>query len=97
MLCAFVDSTITALVIAAMQSNRFSIFLPNYSKAILSARRIFKLLDTQPVIDSYSSDGLKLVSGNVYSSYVYKSKANVAIKSNADTANKNIRSSLLCS
>ena len=62
MLCAFVDSTVFALVIAAMQSNRISIFLPNYSKAILSARRIFKLLDTQPVIDSYSSEGLKLVS-----------------------------------
>ena len=64
MLRAFFDSTIFALVIAATQSNRISIFLPNYSKAILSARRIFKLLDTQPVIDSYSSEGLKLVSGN---------------------------------
>ena len=63
--CNF-DSTIFALVIAALQSSRISIFLPNYSKAILSARRIFKLLDTQPVIDSCSSEGLKLVSGNIY-------------------------------
>ena len=49
-------------MIAALQSSRISIFLPNYSKAILSARRILKLLDTLPVIDSYSTEGLKPVS-----------------------------------
>ena len=65
MLCSFADSTIFALVIAAMQSNRISVFLPNYSKAILSARRIFKLLDTQPTIDSYSTEGLEPVSRDI--------------------------------
>ena len=61
-MCIYYNSTIFALVIAAVQSARLSIFLPNYSKAILSARRIFKLLDVKPVIDSYSTEGLKPVS-----------------------------------
>ena len=47
---------------AGVQVGRISTYLPNYSKAILSARRIFKLLDTVPEIDNYSTDGLELVS-----------------------------------
>ena len=61
----FYNSTIFALVIAALQSSRISMFLPNYSKAILSSRRILQLLDTQPIIDSYSTKGLKPVSGDI--------------------------------
>lgn len=51
-----------ALVMAGIQAGRISTFLPNYSKAILSARRIFKLLDTVPEIDNYSTEGLEPVS-----------------------------------
>lgn len=47
---------------AGVQSGRITTFLPNYSKAILSAKRIFKLLDTVPEIDNYSTDGLQPVS-----------------------------------
>ena len=50
------------LVMAGVQAGRISTFLPNYSKATLSARRIFKLLDTVPQIDNYSTEGLEPVS-----------------------------------
>ena len=50
------------LVMAGVQAGRISTFLPNYSKATLSARRIFKLLDTVPQIDYHSTDGLEPVS-----------------------------------
>ena len=36
-------------------------FAPNYTKARLSANRIFFLLDHKPVIDGYSEEGTKLV------------------------------------
>ena len=49
------------LIIAGFQSGQISIHLPNYTKAIVSARRIFKLLDTPPIIDSYLEDGLQPV------------------------------------
>lgn len=48
---------------AVLQSGRISALLPNYSNAILSARRVFLLLDTESGIDSYSTEGLKPVSG----------------------------------
>ena len=54
--------TLIVLLIAGIQSGQISSLLPNYSKAILSARRIFKLLDTVPQIDNYSTDGLQPVS-----------------------------------
>ena len=57
-----VNRVITVLVMGGMQAGRISTFLPGYSKAILSARRIFKLLDTVPQIDSYSNEGLEPVS-----------------------------------
>ena len=53
---------LTVLVMAGIQSGRISTFLPNYSKAILSAKRIFKVLDTAPEIDNYSTEGLEPVS-----------------------------------
>ena len=53
---------VISLVMAGFQSGRISTFLPNYSNAILSARRVFQLLDTEPGIDSYSTEGLKPVS-----------------------------------
>lgn len=51
-----------ALVFGATGAGQAGAFAPNYAKAKLSARRIFQLLDREPVIDSYSEDGLKLVS-----------------------------------
>ena len=50
-----------ALANCGYQVGQLSITLPNYTKAIVSARRIFKLLDTPVVIDSYSDDGLQPV------------------------------------
>ena len=50
------------LVMAGVQAGRISTFLPNYSKAVLSAKRIFKVLDTVPAIDNYSTEGLEPVS-----------------------------------
>lgn len=51
-----------ALVFGAAGAGQAGAFAPNYSKAKLSASRIFHLLDREPVIDSYSEDGEKLVS-----------------------------------
>ncbi|XP_065886383.1 ATP-dependent translocase ABCB1-like isoform X2 [Dysidea avara] len=53
------NTTVIVLIIAGFQSGQISIHLPNYTKAIVSARRIFKLLDTPPIIDSYLEDGLQ--------------------------------------
>ena len=55
---------------AGIQAGRISTFLPNYSKAILSAKRIFKLLDTVAEIDNYSTEGLQPVSENIYNAHV---------------------------
>ena len=51
-----------ALVFGAAGAGQAGAFAPNYSKARLSASRIFNLLDRMPEIDSYSEDGEKLVS-----------------------------------
>lgn len=50
-----------ALVFGAAGAGQAGAFAPNYAKAKLSASRIFHLLDREPLIDSYSEDGLKLV------------------------------------
>ena len=51
-----------AIIFGAFAIGQASAFAPNYSKAKISANRIFFLLDRQPVIDNYSEDGEKLVS-----------------------------------
>ena len=50
-----------ALIFGATGAGQAGAFAPNYSKAKLSASRIFFLLDRVPKIDSYSEDGEKLV------------------------------------
>ncbi len=50
-----------ALVFGAAGAGQAGAFAPNYAKAKLSASRIFFLLDREPLIDSYSEDGAKLV------------------------------------
>lgn len=42
-------------------------FAPNYIKAKISAARIFALLDRVPLIDSYSTEGEKIVSFQFHS------------------------------
>ncbi len=51
-----------ALLFGAAGAGQAGAFAPNYSKAKLSASRIFHLMDRVPEIDSYSEDGEKLVS-----------------------------------
>ena len=51
-----------AIIFGAFAIGQASAFAPNYSKAKISANRIFFLLDRVPVIDNYSEDGEKLVS-----------------------------------
>ena len=53
----------TALVFGAVGAGQAGAFAPNYAKAKLSADRIFFLLDRVPLIDGYSTDGEKPVSG----------------------------------
>ena len=59
-----------ALVFGAAGAGQAGAFAPNYAKAKLSASRIFHLLDREPVIDSYSDDGEKLVSASLTCSCV---------------------------
>ena len=51
-----------AIVFGAVGVGQTSQFAPDYGKAKAAAARIFALLDRQPAIDSYSTDGEKLVS-----------------------------------
>ena len=50
-----------AVIFGAIGSGQATSFAPNYAKAKLSANRIFALLDREPVIDGYSTDGLEPV------------------------------------
>ena len=50
--CGCLYRVVVALVMAGVQSGRISAFLPYHSNAILSARRVFQLSDTEPGIDS---------------------------------------------
>ena len=52
-----------AVIFGAFGVGQASSFAPNYAKAKLSANRIYSLLDREPEIDGYSTDGLKPVSG----------------------------------
>ena len=51
-----------ALVFGILAAGQASVYFPNYSKAKLSAKRIFELEDLVPAIDSYSEEGDKPVS-----------------------------------
>lgn len=50
-----------AVIFGAYGIGQASSFAPNYTKAKLSADRIYALLDREPEIDGYSEDGLQLV------------------------------------
>ena len=50
-----------ALIFGAMAVGQAGAFAPDYSKAKLSAKRIFAMLDREPVIDNYSEKGTELV------------------------------------
>ena len=52
---------IFAVMFGAVGAGQAGVFAPNYTKARLSANRIFSLLDRKPVIDGYSEEGTKLV------------------------------------
>jgi len=49
----------SAIVFGGTALGRASNYAPDYAKALVSAARIFTLLDRQPPIDSYSKDGEK--------------------------------------
>ena len=58
--------TFIALVFGAFSIGQATAFAPNYVKAKLSAKRIFALLDREPVIDNYDENGQKLVSTDTH-------------------------------
>ena len=51
-----------ALIFGAVGVGQAGAFAPDYTKARLSANRIFAILDRVPVIDGYSKEGSKIVS-----------------------------------
>ncbi|GAB5568501.1 phosphatidylcholine translocator ABCB4 isoform X1 [Prionailurus iriomotensis] len=57
----------TAIVFGAVALGHASSFAPDYAKSKLSAAHLFMLLERQPLIDSYSKEGLKpdKLEGNV--------------------------------
>ncbi|XP_059674811.1 ATP-binding cassette sub-family B member 5 [Gavia stellata] len=50
----------SSIIFAAMNVGQSASLAPDYSKARMSAQRIFQLLDRKPLIDSYSEEGEKL-------------------------------------
>ena len=52
----------TAIVFGAVALGHASSFAPDYAKSKLSAAHLFMLLERQPLIDSYSKEGLRPVS-----------------------------------
>ncbi|KAG8443194.1 hypothetical protein GDO86_011850 [Hymenochirus boettgeri] len=74
----------SAVVFGAMALGQTSSFAPDYSKAMISAAQIFSLLEREPLIDSYSSDGdkPKSCSGNVVFNSVqfkYPTRPNIPV------------------
>lgn len=51
-----------ALVFGAVAVGQASAFAPNVAKAKISSNRIFSLLDREPLIDNYSTEGQEMVS-----------------------------------
>lgn len=52
----------SAIVFGAVALGHASSFAPDYAKAKLSAAHLFSLFERQPLIDSYSGEGLWPVS-----------------------------------
>lgn len=52
----------SAVVFGAMAVGQVSSFAPDYAKAKISASHIIGILEKIPLIDSYSTEGLKPVS-----------------------------------
>lgn len=50
-----------AVIFGALSVGQASAFAPNYAKAKISANRIFAILDRNPLIDNYSTEGEKPV------------------------------------
>ena len=50
-----------ALIFGAFAIGQAGAFAPDYNKAKLSSKRIFAMLDREPVIDNYSEEGNELV------------------------------------
>ncbi|XP_050174693.1 ATP-binding cassette sub-family B member 5 [Myiozetetes cayanensis] len=50
----------SSVIFAAMNVGQSASMAPDYGKAKMSANKIFQLLDTKPLIDSYSEEGEKL-------------------------------------
>ena len=46
-----------AVIFGAFAVGQTSSFAPDYAQARISAGRLFKLLDREPAIDSYSTEG----------------------------------------
>ncbi|XP_014668798.1 PREDICTED: phosphatidylcholine translocator ABCB4-like [Priapulus caudatus] len=59
--------TFSAIVFGAMALGESASFIPDYSKAKTSSRRIFKVIDNKPSIDSYAETGVRLkhVTGSI--------------------------------
>ncbi|XP_012306296.2 phosphatidylcholine translocator ABCB4 isoform X6 [Aotus nancymaae] len=74
----------SAIVLGAVALGHASSFAPDYAKAKLSAAHLFMLFERQPLIDSYSEEGLKpdKFEGNVTFSEVmfnYPTRPNVPV------------------
>lgn len=52
----------SAIVFGAMAVGQVSSFAPDYAKAKVSAAHILMIIEKTPLIDSYSTEGLQLVS-----------------------------------
>ena len=52
----------SAIVFGAMAVGQVSSFAPDYAKAKVSAAHVIMIIEKTPVIDSYSTEGLKPVS-----------------------------------
>lgn len=57
-----VSRVFSAIVFGAVALGHASSFAPDYAKAKLSAAHLFMLFERQPLIDSYSEEGLRPVS-----------------------------------
>ena len=60
----YIHSVLFAVAFTGMAVGQASSFLPDYSKAQLSAGYIFQLLDLVPKIDVYKREGIRRVSYN---------------------------------
>lgn len=58
----FSNRVLMAVIFGAFAVGQTSSFAPDYAQAKISTNRLFKLLDREPEIDSYSLEGLQPVS-----------------------------------